>query len=68
MKMANCIYNGKFAGKVLIGGRTQRGKTTFIQNLGINNFFGALIKVYWVSGIELDAERETEIESCFSGM
>ena len=42
------------------------GKTTFIQNLEIDNFFGALKKVEWVSGIELDAIREAEIQSCFS--
>ena len=42
------------------------GKTTFIQNFEIDNFFGVLKKVEWVSGIELDAIREAEIQSCFS--
>ena len=37
--MANHIYNGKFAGNVLIVGQMEHGKTTFIQNLGINKFF-----------------------------
>ena len=64
--MANYIYNGKFAGNVLILGWTECGKTTFIQNLGINNFFGALKKVESVSGIELDVVREAQIQSCFS--
>ena len=50
--MVNCIYNGKFVGNVIIVGRTDCGKTSFIQNLGINNFFGALKKVEWVSEIE----------------
>ena len=37
--MANYSCNRKFAGNVLIVGRTECRKTTFIQNLGINNFF-----------------------------
>ena len=64
--MANYIYIGKFAGNVLIVGQTKCGMTTFIQNLGINNFLGALKKFEWVSGIELYAVREAEIQSCFS--
>ena len=64
--MANYSCNRKFAGNVLIVGRTECRKTTFIQNLGINNFFCALKKVEWVSGIELDAVREAEIQSFFS--
>ena len=59
--MANYIYNEKFAGNVLIVGRTECRKTTFIQNLGINKIFGTLKKVGWVSGIELNATREAEI-------
>ena len=37
--MENSIYNGKFAGNILVLGRTECGKTTFIQNLAINDFF-----------------------------
>ena len=40
--------------------------STFIQNLRINNFCGVLKNVEWVSGIELDAVRKAEIQSCFS--
>ena len=43
--MVNHIYNGKFAGNVLIVGWMECGKTTFTQNLGIINFFGALEKI-----------------------
>ena len=64
--MANNIYNGKFARNVLIAGQTDCGKTTFIQNLEINNFFGSFKKGWRVSGIGLDAAREAEIQSCFS--
>ena len=64
--MENSTYDGKFIGNILIVGRTECGKTTFIQNLGVNNFFGQLKKVKWVSGIRLDKRREAEIESNFN--
>ena len=64
--MENSTYDGKFIGNILVLGRTECGKTTFIQNLGINNFFGDLNIVKWVSGIRLNGKREAEIESNFS--
>ena len=64
--MENSTYDGKFKGNILVLGRTECGKTTFIQNLGINNFFGELKKVKWVSGIRLNKTREAEIESNFN--
>ena len=64
--MENSTYDSKFIGNILIVGRTECGKTTFIQNLGVNNFFGQLKKVKWVSGIRLDKRREAEIESNFN--
>ena len=64
--MENSIYNGKFAGNILVLGRTECGKTTFIQNLAINDFFGELKTVKWVSGIRLNKKREAEIESNFN--
>ena len=64
--MENSTYDGKFIGNILIVGRTECGKTTFLQNLGVNNFFGQLKKVKWVSGIRLDKRREAEIESNFN--
>ena len=45
----------KICRKLLVVGRTECGKTTFIQNLWINSFWGFLKKVEWISGIELDA-------------
>ena len=33
-------FDGKFRGNILIVGRTGRGKTTFVQNLGKNELFG----------------------------
>ena len=64
--MENSTYDGKFNGNILVLGRTECGKTTFIQNLGINNFFGELKKVKWISGIRLNKKREAEIESNFN--
>ena len=64
--MENYIYNGKFTGNILIVGRTECGKTTFVQKLALNNFFGDLKKVKWVSGIRLSKRREAEIASNFS--
>ena len=60
------IYSGQFNGNILLVGRTGCGKTTFLEKLAINRFFGYIIKTEWVSGIEIDASREAEIQSCFS--
>ena len=62
----NYVYDGMFSGNILIVGRTARGKTYFTQKLALNNFFGELKKVEWISYIEMNSEREAEIESCFS--
>ena len=64
--MENYVYNGKFRGNILIVGRAECGKTTFMQKLALNNFFGKLKKTEWVSGIELSKTREAEIETNFS--
>ena len=60
------IYNGQFSGNILVVGRTNCGKTTFIEKLGLNNFFGNhIIKTEWISGISIDKKREAEIQSYF---
>ena len=66
MSFANEIYNAQFNGNILVIGRTGCGKTTFLEKLAINKFFGDIIKTEWVSGIEIDTSREAEIQSCFS--
>ena len=38
----------------------------FTQKLAVNNYFGKFKRVKWVSYIDLDEEREVEIESFFS--
>ena len=59
------IYNGQFLGNILVVGPTNCHKTTFIEKLGLNNFFGNIVKTAWVSGIAIDKKREAEIQSCF---
>ena len=66
MNLSKDIYNGQFNGNILVVGRTGCGKTTFLENLAINKFFGDIIKTEWVSGIEIDSARKAEIQSCFS--
>ena len=60
------LYNGQFYGNILVVGRTNCGKTTFIEKLGLNNFFGDIIKTEWISGIDIDKQREAKIQSYFS--
>ena len=59
------IYSHQFNGNILLVGRTGCGKTTFLEKLAINKFLGDIIKTEWVSGIEIDASQEAEIQSCF---
>ena len=51
-------YDGQFHGNILVVGRTGCGKTTFLEKLGLNNFFGNIIKTEWISGIEIDKKKE----------
>ena len=37
------IYNGQFCGNMLVVGCTGCGKTTFLEKLGLNNFFGDIL-------------------------
>ena len=60
------IYNGQFYGNILVVGRTGCGKTTFLEKLGLNNFFGNIIKTELISAIDIDKKREAKIQSYFS--
>ena len=60
------IYDGLFGGNILVVGRTGCGKTTFLEKLGINKFFGNLVKTEWISRIDIDKKREAKTQSCFS--
>ena len=63
---ARYIYDGKFSGNVLVLGRTDCGKTSFVQKLALYDFFGELKTAKWFSGIQLNESREAQIESNFS--
>ena len=60
------IFDGQFGRNILVVGRTGCGKTTFLEKLGINKFFGNLVKTEWISRIDIDKKREAKIQSCFS--
>ena len=51
------IYDGQFGGNILVVGRTGCGKTYFLQKLGLNKFFGKIVKTEWVSRIEISEAR-----------
>ena len=48
------IYNRQFSGNILLVGKTGCGKTTFLEKLGLNKFFGELLKTEWISGIDIN--------------
>ena len=60
------IYDEQFYGNILVARRTGCGKKTFLEKLGLNNFFGNIRKTEWISGIDFDKKREAEIQSYFS--
>ena len=66
MTTTRYIYDGKFSGNILVLGRTDCGKTSFVQKLALYDFFGELKTAKWVSGIQLNESREAQIESNFS--
>ena len=47
-------------------GRSGCEKTTSLEKLGFNKFFGGIIKTEWNSGIDIDKKREAEVESYFN--
>lgn len=42
MKMKNYMYDAKFQRNVLVAGRTNCGKTFFVQKLAVNDLFRKL--------------------------
>ena len=53
-------YDGQFRGNILVVSRTGCGKTTFLEKLGLNNFFGNIIKTEWISGIDIDKKERAK--------
>ena len=65
-RFSSYTYDGQFSGNIMIVGRTECGKITFIQNLGRNKMFRRNIEtVFWVSKIRLRKEREDNIRESF---
>ena len=60
------VYDGQFRGNILVVGKTGSGKTYFIQQLAVNNFFDDIQICYWVSGVSISLAREAEIQSSFA--
>ena len=59
-------YDGQFYGNIVVVGRTGCGKTKFLEELGLSNFLGNIIKTEWISGIDIGKKREAKIPSYFS--
>ena len=51
------IFDGQFGGNILVVGRTGCGKTTFLEKIEINKFFGNLVKTEWISGKDIDQKK-----------
>ena len=62
----NVIHDRQYSGNVLIAWKTGFGKTCFMQKLAVNDFFGKIVKVEWVSSIQLSRTREAEIQSGYT--
>ena len=60
--MQDNIYDAQFRGNILSIGKTGCRKTHFVQKLVLNNFFGRIVKIEWVSSIPLSKSREAERE------
>ena len=52
------VYDGRFVDHILIVEQTSCGQTIFIQVLAVNNLFGKLRTVEWISKIELLTNTE----------
>ena len=60
------IYNRQFSGNILLVGKTGCGRATFLEKLELNKFLGELVKTEWISWIDINKKRESEIHSLFS--
>ena len=52
------IYNEQFLGNILVVGRTNCGKTAFIEKLVLHNFFSNIVKTEWVNGIAINKKEK----------
>ena len=62
----NFQYNATFSENISVEGQTNCGRTGFVQSLAGNKLFGNdLVKVEWVSKINLSKSRKNEIIKSF---
>ena len=62
----NFQYDTTFSDSILVVGQTVCGKASFVQSLASNKLFGNdLVKVEWVSKINLSKSQENEIRQSF---
>ena len=47
------IYDRQFSANILVVGRTGCVKMTLLETLGLNNYFGDIIKTERISGIDI---------------
>ena len=62
------IYVGQFCRNILLVGKTGCEKTYLLQKLALHKSFGKLVKTEWITGIEINDQREAEIQPCFSNV
>ena len=56
--MNKYVYDGKFFSNISVDGQVGCGKTTFVQKLAINNMFGKLKEVEWISKIGMSKKKK----------
>ena len=59
-------FDARFVRNILVVGQAGCGKTTFVQNLGLNRIFGEIKTVDYVSKIKLSKGREDHLRWTFS--
>ena len=60
----NTYYNS-LSGNILVIGKSNSGKTSLVQAWALNGCFPDAIKVFWVSGLQLESENKYKINACF---
>ena len=60
------IYDGQFHRNILLVGKTGCDKTYLLQKLALNKSFGKLVKTEWITWIEINDQREAEMQPWFS--
>ena len=59
-------YDGTFSGNILMIGKADCSKTSFLQSFGRDKIFGNVDSVDWISKVVLSENREHQIRGSFS--